>query len=74
MTTLATIDSTMQLDPDALPAGELGTHAPFAYRLAVPIADPEDPDTIPRMVTHPTTTTYTSCDSNEWCACLYTND
>jgi hypothetical protein len=58
----------------AISTGERGTHTPFAYHLAVPVLDPADPAVIPRMEAHGDQTTYTSCDSVEWCACLYIDE
>lgn len=69
MTILATIDPATRPDSEAAPASAhvLGPHAPFAYQFAAPISDPVNPDTLPRLGTHGTTTIYTSCDSSEWC-------
>jgi hypothetical protein len=64
LTTLTT-DSATQTDFDA-PAVQ-DKHVPFAYLFAMPISDPEDPITVPRLETHKTTTVHTSCDSAEWC-------
>lgn len=70
MATLTTIDSAMtESDFDALP--EFATPTPLAYRLALPISDPVDPEIIPRMGTHGTTTVHTSCDSAEWCTSFH---
>jgi len=59
------------LDFDTPLTRAVGARAPLAYLLATPIADPPNPGTIPRLSSHPEIITYSSCDSAEWCGCLY---